>query len=114
MWANLHLLFWLSLIPFTTRWMGESGYATVPVAVYGLSLLGPSIAYYVLSRVLIAVNPDSLLARAVGWDVKGMVSTALYVVGIALTFWQPLAGIAVYVLVALIWLVPDRRIERAG
>ena len=114
LWANLHLLFWLSLIPFTTRWMGESGYATVPVAVYGLSLLGPSIAYYVLSRVLIAVNPDSLLARAVGWDVKGMVSTALYVVGIALTFWQPLAGIAVYVLVALIWLVPDRRIERAG
>ncbi|MBS0472334.1 MAG: DUF1211 domain-containing protein [Proteobacteria bacterium] len=111
LWANLHLLFWLSLVPFTTRWMGESGYATWPVAVYGLSLLMPSIAYYILTRALIAANPDSLLARAVGWDVKGIVSTTLYIVGIGLTFWQPLAGIACYVLVALIWLVPDSRIE---
>ena len=109
--ANLNLLFWLSLIPFTTRWMGESGVATWPVVVYGVSLLAPSIAYYVLSRLLIAANPDSLLARAVGWDVKGMISTALYLVGIAATFWQPWAGIACYVLVALIWFVPDRRLE---
>jgi uncharacterized membrane protein len=111
LWANLNLLFWLSLIPFTTRWMGESGVATWPVVVYGVSLLTPSIAYYVLSRLLIAANPDSLLARAVGWDVKGVMSTSIYFAGIGLTFWQPWAGIACYVLVALIWLVPDRRIE---
>jgi len=111
LWANLNLLFWLSLIPFTTRWMGESGVATWPVVVYGVSLVMPSIAYLVLVRLLIAANPDSLLARAVGWDVKGLVSTAIYVAGIALTFWQPWVGIACYVLVALIWLVPDRRIE---
>jgi uncharacterized membrane protein len=112
LWANLHLLFWLSLIPFATRWMGESDYATWPVAVYGVSLLAPSIAYYILTRVLIAANPEGELARAVGWDVKGVVSTALYLLGIGLTFWQPMAGLACYVLVALIWLVPDRRIER--
>src|SRR3569832_2040769 len=82
-----------------------------PVVVYGVSLVMPSIAYLVLVRLLIAANPDSLLARAVGWDVKGLVSTAIYVAGIALTFWQPWVGIACYVLVALIWLVPDRRIE---
>jgi uncharacterized membrane protein len=111
LWANLNLLFWLSLIPFTTRWMGESGFATWPVAAYGVSLLAPSIAYYTLTRVLIAANPGGLLVRAVGWDIKGVVSTSVYVVGIGLTFWQPLAGIACYVLVALIWLVPDRRIE---
>ena len=111
LWANLNLLFWLSLIPFTTRWMGESGFAQWPVVVYGLSLLAPSIAYYILSRLLIAANPDSLLARAVGWDAKGVISTSLYIVGIGLTFWQPLAGLACYVAVALIWLVPDRRIE---
>jgi len=112
LWANLNLLFWLSLIPFTTRWMGESGVATWPVAVYGVSLVMPSVAYYALSRLLIGANPDSVLARAVGWDVKGIVSTSLYIAGIALTFWQPWAGIACYVLVALIWLVPDTRIER--
>ena len=111
LWANLNLLFWLSLIPFATRWMGESGVTTWPVVVYGVSLLAPSIAYYILSRLLIAANPGSLLARAVGWDVKGMISTALYLVGIAATFWQPWAGIACYVVVALIWFVPDRRIE---
>jgi uncharacterized membrane protein len=111
LWANLNLLFWLSLIPFTTRWMGESGVATWPVVVYGVSLLAPGIAYYILSRLLIVANPDSLLARAVGWDIKGLVSIVVYVVGIAATFWQPWAGIACYVLVALIWLVPDRRIE---
>jgi uncharacterized membrane protein len=111
LWANLNLLFWLSLVPFTTRWMGESGVATWPVAVYGVSLLAPSIAYYALTRVLIAADPDGVLARAVGWDIKGVISTSLYIAGIALTFWQPWAGIACYVLVALIWLVPDRRIE---
>ncbi|MGA9658300.1 MAG: TMEM175 family protein [Asticcacaulis sp.] len=112
LWANLHLLFWLSLVPFTTRWMGESDFATIPTAVYGLSLLMPSIAYYILVRVLIAANgKDSLIKQAIGKDTKGMISTALYMVGIALTFWNSFAGIACYVLVALIWLVPDRRIE---
>jgi uncharacterized membrane protein len=112
LWANLFLLFWLSLIPFTTRWMGETHYAMWPVVVYGVSLLGPSVAYYILMQTLIAVNGrDSVLARAVGRDVKGMISTAVYIVGIALSFWSTLAGIACYVFVALMWLVPDRRIE---
>ncbi|MDI7774861.1 TMEM175 family protein [Asticcacaulis sp. EMRT-3] len=112
LWANLHLLFWLSLVPFTTRWMGESHLATLPVAVYGLSLLMPSIAYYILVRVLIRINGhDSQIARAIGNDVKGMASTAIYLAGIALSFWNVWGGIAAYVLVALIWLVPDRRIE---
>jgi uncharacterized membrane protein len=112
LWANLNLLFWLSIIPFTTSWMGESHFATVPTATYGLSLLMPSISYYVLVRVLKAVNGhDSALAQAIGNDIKGMISTALYIVGIGLTFLNSFAGIACYVLVALIWLIPDRRIE---
>jgi uncharacterized membrane protein len=113
MWANLHLLFWLSLVPFTTRWMGESHFATWPMAVYGVSLFMPAIAYTILLRRLIAVNgADSELARAIRGDAKGYVSLAIYAVGIALSFWQPQAGLACYVVVALIWLVPDRRIER--
>ncbi|WP_443747482.1 TMEM175 family protein [Asticcacaulis solisilvae] len=113
MWANLHLLFWLSLVPFTTRWMGESHFATWPVAVYGASLFMPAIAYTILVRRLIAVNGrDSELGRAIGGDVKGIVSLVIYALGIALSFWQPLAGLACYVTVALVWLVPDRRIER--
>ncbi len=118
MWANLHLLFWLSLVPFTTAWMGESFHngqlATLPVAIYGVSLLMPSIAYGILVQVLLAANGrDSLLGRAIGNDMKGYLSTAIYILGVALTFWQPYAGIACYILVALIWLVPDRRIETA-
>ena len=112
LWDNLNLLFWLSIIPFTTSWMGESHFATVPTATYGLSLLMPSIAYYILVRVLKAVNGrDSLISQAIGNDIKGMISTALYIVGIGLTFLNSFAGIACYVLVALIWLIPDRRIE---
>lgn len=117
LWANLHLLFWLSLVPFTTRWMGESFHngqlATWPVVVYGVSLLMPSIAYGSLVQVLLTANgKDSALGRAIGNDVKGYASTALYILGVGLTFLQPYAGIACYVFVALIWLVPDRRIER--
>ncbi|MBW8734667.1 MAG: DUF1211 domain-containing protein [Asticcacaulis sp.] len=113
MWANLHLLFWLSLVPFTTRWMGESHFGTWPMAVYGVSLLMPAIAYSILLRRLIAVNGrDGELARAVGGDSKGIISLVIYSVGIALSFWQPLAALGCYVLVALIWLVPDRRIEK--
>jgi uncharacterized membrane protein len=113
LWANQHLLFWLSLLPFSTRWMAESDFATWPVAVYGLSLLTPSIAYYILEQTLIAVDgADSMLGRAVGRDVNGLVSTSLYIAGIVLTFWHAWAGMACYVAVSLIWLVPDRRIER--
>ena len=112
LWANLHLLFWLSLVPFTTRWMGESDFATLPTAIYGVSLLMPSIAYGILVKVLIAVNgKDSLVGRAIGSDLKGYISTAIYLLGITLTFWNSFAGIGCYVIVALIWLVPDRRIE---
>jgi uncharacterized membrane protein len=114
LWANLHLLFWLSLVPFTTRWMGESHLATLPVAVYGVSLLMPAIAYYILVRTLIAANGrDSAIAHVIGKDVKGVVSALIYAAGIGLTFLSVWAGIACYVTVALIWLVPDRRIERS-
>ena len=117
LWANMHLLFWLSLVPFATRWMGESwsnGHLEqLPVAVYGLSLLMPSIAFYILARVLIAANGrDSALNRAIGKDAKGLISTAIYIAGIALTWWSAWAAVACYLAVALIWLVPDRRIER--
>jgi len=112
LWANLHLLFWLSLVPFTTRWMGESNLATIPVAVYGVSLFMPAVAYYILAQTLRAANGrDSPLARAIGSDRKGLISLVIYATGIALTFWQTWAGLACYVTVALIWLVPDRRIE---
>ena len=113
LWANLHLLFWLSLVPFTTRWMGESHLAALPVAVYGVSLLMPAIAYYILVRALIAANGrDSALAHVIGRDAKGVVSALIYALGVGLTFLTVWAGIACYVVVALIWLVPDRRIER--
>jgi uncharacterized membrane protein len=114
LWANLHLLFWLSLFPFVTGWMGENHYATVPTALYGVVLLMAAIAYYILQRTIIAAEGEhSVLARAVGRDVKGKLSPILYLMGIiASLFDQPVAH-AIYVLVALMWLVPDRRIERA-
>jgi uncharacterized membrane protein len=113
LWANLHLLFWLSLIPFTTGWMGENHFQAVPTAVYGLVLLASSIAYYILARTLLAAEgPGSKLAAAIGSDVKGRVSSLLYLAAIPLAFVRPYLAIALYVLVSLIWLVPDRRIER--
>ena len=115
LWANLHLLFWLSLVPFTTRWMGENLSKTWPVAVYGVSLLMPSLAFAILVQTLLRANGrESPLAKAIGGDTKGTISTLIYIAGIGLTFWQCWAGIACYVLVALIWLVPDRRIERSA
>jgi uncharacterized membrane protein len=112
LWANLHLLFWLSLFPFTTRWMDESGFIQVPVLLYGINLLLAAIAYFILERRLIAVQGrDGALAKAVGRDWKGKASPLIYLLGIALTLAQPLLGIAVYTVVALIWLVPDRRVE---
>jgi uncharacterized membrane protein len=112
LWANLHLLFWLSLVPSTTGWLGEHPYDKVPTAVYGIALLLPAIAYYVLQNTIIAAEgPGSRLAAAVGRDRKGKISPFLYASGIALAFVHPWLADAVYVLVAAIWLVPDPRIE---
>ena len=112
LWANLGLLFWLSLVPFVIRWIDEAGFTTAPVAAYGVVLAGAAIAYLILERTIIAVNgPNSSLAAAVGSDSKGRMSLTLYVLGVALAFVQPWISIALYVAVALMWLVPDRRIE---
>ncbi len=114
LWANMHLLLWLSLVPFTTAWMGENHFATTPTAVYGVVLLLAAIAYVILQSALIhQQGHDSLLARAIGHDLKGKASPILYVVGIAASLALPWLGFAVYTLVAVVWLVPDRRIERA-
>jgi uncharacterized membrane protein len=113
LWANLHLLFWLSLTPFTTGWMGETHFAPVPTAVYGVVLLASAIAYYVLQQLIIrAEGPDCELAMAVGPDKKGKLSPVLYVLGILAAFVHPGLSGAFYAFVALIWLIPDRRIER--
>ena len=113
LWANLHLLFWLSLIPFTTGWMGENHFASAPAAVYGVVLLMAAIAYRILQQLIIASQgPDSLLKKAVRGDWKGKLSPVLYAVAVGLAFLCQWISIGLYVLVALIWLVPDRRIER--
>jgi len=114
LWANLHLLFWLSLVPFTTAWMGENDFAEVPTAFYGADLLLAAIAYFILQTAIIAEEgPDSRLRAALGRDLKGKVSPLLYLAAIPLAFVSPWIALAVYVFVALIWLVPDRRIESA-
>jgi uncharacterized membrane protein len=113
LWANLHLLFWLSLIPFTTGWMGENHFATLPVAAYGAVLLMAAIAYWTLQQRIIASQGDgSVLKKAIGKDWKGKLSPVLYLVAIILAFWLPWGSMAIYVFVALTWVVPDRRIER--
>ena len=112
LWANLHLLFWLSLYPFTTAWMDETELARTPLIVYGVNLLAAAIAYYVLQLAIFrAERPDSLLKDAVGRDLKGKLSPVLYLGGIASTYVASWLAVAFYVLVALIWLVPDRRME---
>jgi uncharacterized membrane protein len=112
LWANLHLLFWLSLFPFTTAWMGENHFAAVPSALYGVVLLMAAIAYWILQqRIIASQGPDSLLKRAIRGDWKGKLSPALYAVGIAAAFWSHWISQGLYLLVALLWLVPDRRIE---
>jgi uncharacterized membrane protein len=114
LWANLHLLFWLSLIPVTTAWMSENHRAAAPSALYGADLLMAAIAYFILEQLIIAAQGrGSLLQRAVGRDLKGRLSPVLYIGGIVAAFWSPPVSQAIYVLVALLWLVPDRRIERA-
>jgi uncharacterized membrane protein len=112
LWANLHLLFWLSLFPITTDWMGENHRAAAPASLYGVVLLMAAVAYWILQRAIIEVQAaDSLLSRAVGGDWKGKVSPVLYLLGIAAAFRAPWIGQSLYLLVALLWLVPDRRIE---
>ena len=113
LWANLHLLFWLSLFPFTTGWMGENGFASMPAAVYGLVLLMAAIAYYILQRTIIArEGRNSLLAQAIGRDWKGKLSPVVYFAAIPLAFVSRWIASGLYVFVALLWLIPDPRIER--
>jgi uncharacterized membrane protein len=113
LWANMHLLFWLSLFPFTTGWMGENQFAPWPVAVYGVVLLMAAVSYYVLVRAIISVHGrDSALARAVGQDWKGKIPLVAYAAAIGLAIVNPWISCALYVAVALMWLVPDKRIER--
>jgi uncharacterized membrane protein len=113
LWANLHLLFWLSLIPFATGWLGENGLVSLPVALYGLVLLLAACAYYLLVRSLIVVHgSESPLGAAVGGDFKGKISILIYAVAIGVSFLSPLLAWVLYVAVALIWLIPDRRIEK--
>jgi uncharacterized membrane protein len=113
LWANMHLLFWLSLVPFTTGWMGETHLAPVPTAAYGGVMLMAAIAWQILQAAIIGhQGPTSRLAAALGDDLKGRLSAACYVAAVAMAFVEPRASAGLYVLVALIWLVPDRRIER--
>ena len=114
LWANIHLLFWLSLIPFATGWMGENAFAPAPVALYGLLLLLAGIAYYMLAKALVARHGgDSALGKAIGRDTKGKVSLVIYACAVGIAFVSPAMACALYVLVALMWLIPDRRIEKA-
>jgi uncharacterized membrane protein len=113
LWANLHLLFWLSLVPFTTGWMGQNRFVPLPVALYGAVLLMAGLAYFVLARALAAYHgKDSKLALAIGKDTKGLVSILIYAAAIPLAFVNPWIAMSLYVLVALTWFIPDRRIER--
>ena len=113
LWANLHLLFWLSLVPFVTGWMGENHFAPAPVALYGVVLLMAALAYTIMVHVALRIEgPDSTLARAIGRDRKGNLSIALYVIGIVASFFHVWIAGAAFIVVALIWLVPDQRIER--
>ena len=113
LWANMHLLFWLSLTPFVTAWMGENGFAEWPVALYGVNLLMASIAYYILSQLLIVHHgSDSILSKAVGSDTKGKISSLLYLISIPLAFYNSFISFGIYITVAIIWLIPDSRIEK--
>jgi uncharacterized membrane protein len=113
LWANLHLLFWLSLMPFVTGWMGENHFAAVPTALYGAILAAAGIAYYILEHTIIrSQGPNSRLRAAVGNDLKGRTSVVLYLLGVLLAFVHQLLADAIYVAVALMWLVPDKRIEQ--
>lgn len=114
LWANLHLLFWLSLVPVTTEWMGETHFSTMPVAVYGIVMLMAAIAYYILAHCLIAIHGrDSDFAKALGGDAKGIFSAVAYVVAVPAAFITPIISVGIYIVIAAIWFIPDRRFERA-
>jgi uncharacterized membrane protein len=114
MWANLHLLFWLSLLPFATGWVGENHFTTMPTIIYGIVLLMAAIAYFILQNVIVAdMGRDSKLAKEIGEDWKGKLSVILYITGIGVAFWHPWISSGIYLVVALIWLIPDRRLERS-
>ena len=113
LWANLHLLFWLSLIPFSTAWMGESDFAILPTAIYGVTLFMTAIAYSLLqNRIIVSQGSDSILKTSIGKDWKGKASFVLYLAAILMTGWQELLSLLIYAGVALMWLVPDKRIEK--
>lgn len=113
LWANLHLVFWLSLVPFTTGWMGENHFATIPVAAYGVVLLMAGVAYWILQQRIIASQGEkSVLKEAIGMDWKGKLSPVLYVIAVLVARSMPQLSLVIYVLVALMWVIPDRRIER--
>jgi uncharacterized membrane protein len=114
LWANLHLLFWLSLTPFVTAWMDENEFAAAPVALYGFILLMSAVAYYLLAHILIRDNgPECTLARAIGRDRKGLASIVIYLLGVMATLWSPWISLALYVVVSIIWFIPDRRVENS-
>ena len=113
LWANLHLLFWLSLVPFATSWMGENHFSSIPMAIYGIILLMAAISYYILQSIIIKnEGKNSILYKAIGKDLKGKISPILYIIAIALSTFSPLISGGIYILVALIWLIPDKRIEK--
>lgn len=113
LWANLHLLFWLSLIPFVTAWIGENNFASFPMTMYGVILLMSAIAYFILqSQILKKHGPNSVLSKAIGKDLKGKISSVLYIIGIISANFNPLFAGLMYIAVALIWLIPDKRIEK--
>lgn len=113
LWANTHLLFWLSLVPFASGWMGENHFSKIPVILYGFVMLMCAVAYFILSQRLVKEHgKDSTLGTAIGKDTKGMISLLLYIVGIGLSFIHPFIGFTAYVVVAVIWFIPDKRIEK--
>ena len=113
LWANMHLLFWLSLIPFVTAWMGENHFAVLPVAVYGINLFLAGLAYYILAQILVSHHGvNSTIAKAIGKDKKGIISAVLYLLAIPLAFYNSWISMVIYIVVALMWLVPDKRIEK--
>ncbi len=113
LWANLHLLFWLSLIPFTTGWMGENQFATLPTVIYGINLFLCAIAYYAMQLMLVRVHgPGNPIEQALGRDLKGKASLVLYLLGIAASAWKPGLGFAIFVGISLIWVIPDKRMEK--
>lgn len=112
LWANLHLLFWLSLIPFVTAWMGENDFAPVAVSLYGVVMLFSGVAYFILTKTLVSLCKDSVIAKAIGADFKGRISVVIYAVAVPLSLYNAWLGFTLYIVVAAMWLVPDSRIER--